>query len=178
MFLYEDRSFLGCRWRTKEGKRSYETHRSDGFVADRCSCYHSLDFTAVLALFFFPWLFLLGQWRWSARDGKWLPSVPRDIPMSMVMVVVRTGWIQQPEGGEAGAAPMPQVPPVTGLIMFPAGTLTWSTPTHHIYTYYTPHIYIHTLFATEITDTQRAHRNAESNDGLILLHSLSRTMVS
>lgn len=143
MFLYEDRSFLGCRWRTKEGKRSYETHRSDGFMADRCSCYHSLDFTAVLALFFFPWLFLLGQWRWSARDGKWLPSVPRGVPMSMVMVVVRTGWIQQPEGGEAGAAPMPQVPPVAGLItcFLQAHShgahlhTTFIHITHHIYTY-------------------------------------------
>lgn len=39
-----------------EGKgmeEGYETHRSDGLMADGCSCCHSLEFMAVFSLSFF-----------------------------------------------------------------------------------------------------------------------------
>jgi len=43
----------------------------------------------------------------------------------------------------------------------------------HIESTYTPHIYIYTWLATQITATQMTHRNTDNTNGLILLPSLA-----
>lgn len=58
---------------------------------------------------------------------------------------------------------MPHVSPIARLIRY-------SLQAHTLHTY-TPHIYIHTWLATQVT--QRTHMNTDSTNGLIPLPSLA-----
>lgn len=137
-------------------------------MADGCSCYCSLGFIAVFSLSFFPWPFLLGQWSWAARDGSSSSHLYPEV------LSCQWWWLLLWEAGSSSLrevrlgqlrAPGPTSSQTEHV--FPEGTHTQSTPTHHIYTY------IHGWPHGSQTDTRSTHMNTDSNNGFILLPSLS-----
>lgn len=100
IFLYEDGDLLRWWWSRKEGNRGYETHRPDGFMADGCSCHHSLFYSCAfpffLSLSFSARAVTLGCQRWTEQ----LPPASGGGVLPVVMVTATSRL-----NGHAGMSP-------------------------------------------------------------------------